>query len=65
MTTFAQPDTEHDARTRAAWRAYRDELRELGGAAYAAAEATAWEQLQATLREIERRRDELTALGRR
>jgi hypothetical protein len=58
MTTFATPDTERllaelDARTRVAWTSYRDELSSLDGRAYDIAEAAAWEQLQATLREVE------------
>jgi hypothetical protein len=57
MTTFATPDTERlraelDARTRVAWTAYRDELSSLEGRAYDDAEAAAWDQLQATLREL-------------
>jgi len=58
MTTFATPDTERllaelDARTRVAWASYRDELSSLDGRAYDIAEAAAWEQLQATLHEVE------------
>ena len=58
MTTFATPDTarqlaELDARTRVAWTSYRDALLTLEGAEYDAAEAGEWDQLQATLREIE------------
>jgi hypothetical protein len=62
MTTFAaQPETERllaelDARTRSAWSAYRDDLRELAGKDYDDAEAAAWDQLQATLRELEAER---------
>ena len=64
MTTFATPDTarllaELDARTRVAWTTYRDELRSLEGRAYDDAEAAAWDQLQATLRELEIERAEL------
>lgn len=64
MTTFATPDTarlvaELDARVRVAWAAYRDELSTLDGRAYDDAEAAAWEQLQATLREVEIERSEL------
>ena len=66
MTTFATPDTtrllaELDARTRVAWTAYRDALSTLEGAAYDAAEASEWDQLQATLREVEAARAELEA----
>ena len=64
MTTFATPESkrknaELDARTRAAWAAYRDELRSLEGRAYDDAELAAWEQLQATLRDVESKRAEL------
>lgn len=64
MTTFATPDTarllaELDARIRVAWSAYRDELSSLEGRAYDDAEAAAWDQLQATLRELEIERAEL------
>lgn len=58
MTTFsAQPETERrlaelDARTRSAWSTYREDLRDLTRAAYDDAEAAAWDQLQATLREL-------------
>ena len=68
MTTFATPDTELrlaalDARTRVAWTSYRDELSSLEGRAYDDAEAAAWDQLQATLRELEVERAELAPLG--
>lgn len=64
MTIFATPDTtrllaELDARTRVAWTEYRDALRDLAGRAYDDAEAAAWEELQAQLREIEHTRAEL------
>ena len=64
MTTFAKPDTarllaELDARTRVAWTSYRDALSPLEGAAYDAAEAAEWDQLQATLREVETARADL------
>ncbi len=50
---YATPDTtrllaELDARVRAAWSTYRDELSTLEGRAYDDAEAAAWDQLQAT-----------------
>ena len=65
MTTFATPDTQRrlaelEARKRIAWTAYRDELSELEGKAYDDAEAAAWDQLQATLGELEMKRAELT-----
>jgi hypothetical protein len=62
MTTFAaQPETERllaelDARTRAAWSAYREDLRDLSGTAYDDAEAASWDQLQASLRGLEAER---------
>ncbi|HEV2059730.1 MAG TPA: hypothetical protein VGR11_10255 [Solirubrobacteraceae bacterium] len=64
MTTFATPDTarlraELDARTRVAWRSYRDALRTLEGAEYDRAEPAEWDQLQATLREVETARADL------
>ena len=64
MTTFATPDTarllaELDARTRIAWTSYRDALSPLGGAEYDAAEPAEWDQLQATLREVETARADL------
>ncbi|MEA2130457.1 MAG: hypothetical protein QOJ85_3348 [Solirubrobacteraceae bacterium] len=67
MTTFAaQPDAarrlaELDALTRGAWTAYRDDLRELEGTAYVDAEAAAWDQLQATLRQLDVERAALVA----
>ena len=64
MTTFATPDTERriaelDARKRVAWTSYRDELSSLEGRAYDDAEAAAWDQLQATLLELEVERADL------
>jgi hypothetical protein len=53
MTTFApHPDT-LDERTREAWSAYRDELVELHGREYDAAETDSWERLQEALRTID------------
>lgn len=66
METFAaQPDTERrlaelDALTRTAWGTYRDELHELAGRSYDDAESAAWDQLQATLHELETERATLT-----
>ena len=66
MTTFAaQPETERilaelDARTRSAWSTYRDDLRDLRTDAYDDVEAASWDQLQATLRELESERAALT-----
>jgi hypothetical protein len=64
MTTSATPDTDRrltelDARTRVAWTSYRDELSSLDGRANDDGETAAWDQLQATLREIEIERSRL------
>lgn len=69
MTTFATPGTQRrlaelDARTRGAWATYRDELIGLEGRAYDDAEPAAWDQLQATLREVEVERAELASADR-
>jgi len=66
MTTFAQPETarrlaELDALTRAAWKAYRESLVELGGRAYEEAEPGSWNRLQVSLRELDSERASLTA----
>jgi hypothetical protein len=67
MTTFAaQPDTarrlaELEALARSAWTAYRDDVRDLEGRPYEDAEAAAWDQLQATLRELDAERAALAA----
>lgn len=59
MTTFAtQPDAarrreEITARTRVAWRDYHEAVRDLQGREYEEVEAASWDQLQATLRELE------------
>lgn len=68
MTTFARPDielrlAELDARARVAWTTYRDELASLEGRAYDDAEAPAWDQLQASLREVEIARADLAPPG--
>ena len=69
MTTFATPDTQRrlaelDARTRSAWTTYRDDLSGLDGQDYDDAEPAAWDQLQATLGELEMERAELTLTER-
>lgn len=66
MTTFATPDTQRrlaelEARKRIAWTSYRNELSELEGKVYDDAEAAAWDQLQATLGELEMKRAQLTS----
>jgi hypothetical protein len=56
MTTFIptqDPQAELDARRRTAWQEYRDGLRGLEGRAYDEAETASWDQLQATLAELE------------
>jgi hypothetical protein len=53
MTTFAPKQDTLDERTRAAWSAYRDQLVELDGLEYDAAEADSWDRLQDALRDIE------------
>jgi hypothetical protein len=56
MTTFATHEgsrlAELEARARRAWGMYRDNLVELDGVAYDAAERAEWEHLQTELREI-------------
>ena len=67
MTTFAAQSeiermlAELAARTRGAWTAYRDDLRDLAGNDYDDAEAAAWDQLQATLSDLESERATLAA----
>lgn len=56
MTTYAPHDATLDERTRKAWGAYRDELADITGKAYDAAESAAWERLQEALGEIEENR---------
>lgn len=69
MTTFAaQEDTERrrtelDARTRTAWAEYRAATQELGGQEYDDVERASWDQLQATLRELEGERAALAQPG--
>ena len=65
MTTLV-PDqdrrlAELDALERAAWRDYREELRDLEPRAYDEHEPAAWEQLQATLRSLQSERAALAA----
>jgi hypothetical protein len=62
MTALA-PNIEHarrlaelDARVRGAWREYRDSLLDLDGSAYTEREPAEWDQLQATLRELDAER---------
>ena len=49
MTTFTPHDSTLDERTRKAWSAYREDLAELQGRAYDAAEAESWDRLQEQL----------------
>jgi hypothetical protein len=53
MTTFTPHDSTLDERTRNAWSVYREDLAELKGRAYDAAEAESWDRLQEQLQEIE------------
>ena len=53
MTTFTPHDSRLDERTRKAWSAYREDLAELQGRAYDAAEAESWDRLQEQLQDIE------------
>jgi hypothetical protein len=53
MTTFAPNHETLDERTREAWSAYHDQLVELEGPEYDAAEADSWDRLQGALRDIE------------
>jgi hypothetical protein len=53
MTTFTPHDSTPAERTRKAWSAYREDLAELQGRAYDAAEAESWDRLQEQLQEIE------------
>ncbi len=53
MTTFTPHDSPLDERTRKAWSVYREDLAELQGRAYDAAESESWDRLQEQLQEIE------------
>ena len=53
MTTFTPYNSTLDERTREAWSSYRDQLVELQGRAYDAAEAESWDRLQEQLQDIE------------
>ncbi|HEX5925244.1 MAG TPA: hypothetical protein VFY45_15550 [Baekduia sp.] len=53
MATFTPHDSTLDERTRKAWSAYREDLAELQGRAYDAAEAESWDRLQEQLQDIE------------
>jgi hypothetical protein len=50
---------ELDAQVRIAWREYRDNLEELESPEYEQREPAEWDQLQATLREIDAERARL------
>jgi hypothetical protein len=65
MTTFT-PDQDRGKklrelgeRTRRAWTAYRESLRDLDGKAYEEAEGRSWERLQRKLKELDDQRVEL------
>jgi hypothetical protein len=53
MTTYTPNESALDERVREAWTAYRDDIADLEGRAYDAAESESWDRLQATLRGIE------------
>ena len=61
--------TELDERTRRAWIAYRDSLRDLSGQEYDDAECRSWDRLQRKLTELEGERAQLgvdsTSAGQR
>jgi len=64
MTTHAQPESvrrlaELEARTRAAWTSYSENLAGLEGRAYEDAEIAYWDRLQATLFELDSERSSL------
>jgi hypothetical protein len=63
VTTFAPDDSTLDERTREAWSAYRDELAEIHGRDYDAAEAGSWDRLQEALVQIEADRETLPTDG--
>jgi hypothetical protein len=52
---------ELDAGTQAAWKTYRDTLRDLAGVEYERVETESWDELQRELRRIARRRKTLIA----
>jgi hypothetical protein len=52
---------ELDAQVRLAWREYRDGLRDLTAAEYDEREPAEWDQLQATLRELDAERARVAA----
>jgi hypothetical protein len=67
MTALA-PNIEHarrlaelDAQLRVAWREYRDSLHDLTPAEYDEREPAEWDQLQATLRELDAERARVPA----
>ena len=66
MTTFAADRSgrrlaELEARAGSAWRVYREGLRGLDRQAYDDMEPALWDQLQQTLRELERERSDVVA----
>jgi hypothetical protein len=65
MATFTPHDSTLDERTRKAWSAYREDLAEIQGRAYDAAEAASWERLQELLHDIEADRAALHTDGDR
>jgi hypothetical protein len=65
--TTSAPDTERlrelDARTRRAWAAYSRRLRDLSGQEYERVEGESWDELQAELQRLDRRRRALQRSG--
>ena len=70
MSTSMPDQDEHERqeleeRTRRAWDAYSESLRDLDGRAYEEAEHRSWERLQRRLAEVEHQRAELAVRHRR
>ena len=53
MATYTPNESTVDERIRKAWAAYRDDIADLDGAAYDAAEEESWQRLQEKLEAIE------------
>jgi hypothetical protein len=63
MATLSPHESTLDERTRKAWGTYREEIVELQGRAYDAAESESWDRLQELLRDIENDRAALHTDG--
>jgi hypothetical protein len=63
--TATAPDTDRlrelDEDTRIAWSAYSERVRELSGEEYERIESESWDELQAELARLERKREDLSA----